>query len=60
MQQERMSTSDATLNQSVQQLAERWSALERQVRRMVDERPLTTVLAALFAGYLVARVTSRT
>ena len=36
-----------------------WAELQRQVKRMVHERPLASVLTAVVAGYLVARLTSR-
>lgn len=36
-----------------------WAELQRQVKRMVHERPLASVLTAVLAGYLVARLTSR-
>jgi hypothetical protein len=36
-----------------------WAEIQRQVKRMVHERPLASVLGAVLAGYLVARLTSR-
>lgn len=40
-------------------LVAQWDDVEHRVRQLVDARPLACVLAAVAAGYMAARLTTR-
>ena len=53
-------TADASgAREGADRLVAHWDDIEHRVRQLVDERPLACVLAAVAAGYLAARITSR-
>lgn len=45
--------------QQVEQFRENWDEVDTRLRKLVHERPLASLLVALVAGYVVARVASR-
>lgn len=47
------------VREGADRLVAQWDDVEHRVRQLVDKRPLACVLAAVAAGYVAARLTSR-